>query len=364
MSQSPDILLIGQADHDNFGDSLIFAVYVAKLNALGINPKIVDATPIFMQRLSELGLSSTTIDRDQITNVQRPAVAVFIGGGYLGQPELSWPKWQLRFIRDGVFLDIANKVRNAAIPLYVEGPEFGPYYGPFIKNYIKSVLSGAKSLVFRNTASLADAQKLGFSDAEYVPDVVLCSMDYLFPDFSTIETKHGLTVHATRKLFSDHWVAKRQRALLAKVVADHGFSDVSVLFDQRIPSIEENAQTWLDELGVAKTQIVRYEGVEPLCRHLASVSHVITTKLHVGVTALSLGKRVVCLSSGHKNRRFYQDVGLPGAIVDFYFTSTSQKFAAINAAFGASNVSKVDALKSFSAEYLTRVETLVDAERS
>jgi polysaccharide pyruvyl transferase WcaK-like protein len=358
MSVKPEILLVGQADHDNFGDSLIFAVYVAKLNALGLRPKIVDATPIFIQRLAELGLSSDPLPRERIGTTKGPSAAIFIGGGYLGQPELSWIRWQYKFIRSGAFLDTSNRLREASIPIYVEGPECGPYYGPIIKNHIRSVMKGARSIAFRNTASQADAKGLGLHDAEYIPDVVLGSMGFLFPDMSSTGESHSLSVHATRKLFSDHWVARRHRKLLSAVVADQKFDSVSVIFDQAITSIEANARVWLEGLGVSTTQLLRYEGVEPLCRHLATASHVVTTKLHVGVTALSLGKRVACISSGHKNRRFYNDAGLPNAVVDFYFTSTAHKFAAISSAFSTKESNNVAELKAKSLQYIHRLESI------
>ncbi|HCK2064537.1 TPA: hypothetical protein NY386_004996, partial [Escherichia coli] len=49
-------LLVGQADHDNFGDSLIYYCYLSLLKEMGHDADILNASEQFTGRINFLGL--------------------------------------------------------------------------------------------------------------------------------------------------------------------------------------------------------------------------------------------------------------------------------------------------------------------
>ncbi|HCQ7309444.1 TPA: hypothetical protein OL745_005311, partial [Klebsiella quasipneumoniae subsp. similipneumoniae] len=49
-------LLVGQADHDNFGDSLIYYCYLSLLKEMGHDADILNASKQFTGRIHFLGL--------------------------------------------------------------------------------------------------------------------------------------------------------------------------------------------------------------------------------------------------------------------------------------------------------------------
>lgn len=57
-----------------------------------------------------------------------------------------------------------------------------------------------------------------------------------------------------------------------------------------------------------KVGIVRFNSLLDVIKAVNDSTHVITTKLHVGVSAISMGKMVLCLSDTPKSRRFYSSV--------------------------------------------------------
>lgn len=63
-------LLVGQADHDNFGDSLIYYCYLSLLKEMGHDADILNASEQFTGRINFLGLHVKNVDTKNIKTIE------------------------------------------------------------------------------------------------------------------------------------------------------------------------------------------------------------------------------------------------------------------------------------------------------
>lgn len=305
------VVLVGRADHDNFGDSLIFAFYVNSLNSTSRKAYILGASSIFIDRLHECNMECDSIE---LEDVSTDDLVFFVGGGYFGEPDVGRRGWNERFISDGFFGSVRSWLISKNIQYYVHGVEVGPLSSPEVKRIVSDLLGNAKSVVVRNEASqLYCEDELGLHSVSMYRDVVYEETKQFACLIGVCRDSEpeGVIIHATGKVLKANPLSCLARVKLRKMIRNLGVSKVTILFDQTsFPELVPRAQKYakaLCEDGL-KAEVKEYCGLESVLSAISSAEYVITTKLHVGVTALALGGRVLCYSSMPKNIRFYDEV--------------------------------------------------------
>lgn len=300
--------LVGRSDHDNFGDSLMFAYYVKEANLKGIEIFVVEATEIFMQRLLESGLRCESLPLSDVSCLD---YCLFIGGGYFGQPDLRWYSWNRRFLRDSYFKKVKDRLVEMKIPYDIFGVEVGPLYFSDTRIMVKDILSDAENVVVRNKASEAYVRDVLGITCQFRRDVVLGQT----PRYYSVVEKlpNSLIVHATGKFLKGNALSAQLRKKIKSFIVSANIEKVCILFDQTTyAKLLPAAESFSEELGAngVEVEVVFYQGMDLSLSIIARHEKIITSKLHAGVTSLSLGGQVLCISGAPKIKRFYSEVFL------------------------------------------------------
>lgn len=361
--------IVGQVDHDNYGDILIVAMYVDWVNEVFKNkPVLYGASNIFVFRLNQLGceFENTTSKNDFLKRVD---VCVFAGGGYLGRPDYSDFFWQIRWLKNPVFYDLARLLRDSNIPYFIEGAEIGPGLYPFVFWQAKYIVENAKSVATRNQGSYRYLiSRFRQSQAVYIPDVVLCAeqMGY-FSQATSIENRTvDLAIHATGKVLANNQLSVRYRKIILEFILDNNFSRVMLVNDQPYNSDRKcQLDAFSERLRDAGVEVFspEYDGVDSVVSNISTARMLITSKLHLGVTAMLLGLKVACIASHPKLKRYYRDINATSCYCDFYLSSSKAKRNVLNSALGFSlNKAHFAGLVEKASGYKSRIFLLRDYE--
>jgi hypothetical protein len=208
--------IIGRADHDNFGDSLMFAFYIKEMNQLEISPYLINASDVFLKRILELGLTCGNIDDANIDILDR---AFFIGGGYFGEPDIGAKQWNINFINDGYFKKTSQALIDKNIPYDVLGVEVGPLSNKYSRKIVKEILRNSENVYLRNHASIKfTRQHLGLKP-EMLRDVVLGETKQFSKNLGiSIEKENKLIVHCTGKILKDNFLSEILRKKIIEYI--------------------------------------------------------------------------------------------------------------------------------------------------
>jgi polysaccharide pyruvyl transferase WcaK-like protein len=304
--------LVGRADHDNFGDSLMFAFYIYYLTKENKNVFIIEPSDIFMNRFHEMGLACDAIKLKDCTMLDK---VIFVGGGYFGQPDLNTKQWLINFEKEAYFYKIAKTLKSQNVNYYIHGVEVGPLDSPVCRTMVKEILTDAKGVIVRNVASKDFVQKELGLNATFLRDVVLevtndFSKKLNFNHPSNVE-KH-LVIHGTGKFFKNNPASKLFSSHLVRLIKNMSFKKVSILFDQSTyPNLVSSANLFKIQLNTklgVDINVIEYNGMPLVLNTIINSTHIVTTKLHLGVVGLSYGKSVFCISNMEKNKRFYNEL--------------------------------------------------------
>lgn len=323
--------IVGQVDHDNYGDILIIAMYIDwTKEAFQSLPVVFGASDIFSHRLRQLGCDFHVVSslNDFVDSID---VCIFAGGGYLGRPDYSDILWQFKWLKRPTFFNIARVLRANKVPYYIEGAEIGPGLFPFVLGHAKYIVENAESVATRNLGSykyLTDNFKQ--ENTVYVPDVVLCAkeMGYFSRCNRPLGDKIELGIHATGKVLADNYFSKAYRGVLLNYIKDRSIANVMLINDQPYSDTRKfQLNCFADELDRVGVDVILadYDGVDTVVGNVSRAERLITSKLHLGVTALLLGSKVACIASHPKLKRYYADIKAEECYVDFYLSGTKSK---------------------------------------
>ncbi|MGE9761908.1 polysaccharide pyruvyl transferase family protein [Pseudomonas sp. PDM20] len=352
------IVLYGQSDHDNFGDSLIYLEYINLLKRIApeIEPMIYGCSNIFSDRLVNENASfgiiplGAPLPSDVLAHI-------FVPGGYFGCPDLTDIMWQKNWAKKNIISHAIRSSLSAPAPRLIHGVEFGPRLKPIVFGKIKSLLmsTNKKRIYSRNSGSSDYANKnLGVSP-NTLPDFILgCSIE------PPKEALFELGIHATGKVFGNNIFAKNFRKCLLQSILKRDLNKVCIFSDQKIkpehtPAIF--ATTELLEAHGINVQTRNYEGISETLKTISECKTVITTKLHVGVCAIVYKNKSICFSSHPKLYRFYKDNGLVERIESYFLSTNHRKITKILQTLDAdweeySNQQLIKNLNSTGNEYL------------
>ncbi|MBC9185494.1 polysaccharide pyruvyl transferase family protein, partial [Escherichia coli] len=319
-------LLVGQADHDNFGDSLIYYCYLSLLKEMGHDADILNASEQFTGRINFLGLHVKNVDTKNIKTIEHNYNGViFIPGGYLGCPDFTDVLWQKKWVKSDYFKSIFDTIDKLSIPIYIHGAEVGPFAKPIVFKYFKNVISSSNKVFVRNSGSASYIKTTMGIDTAVLPDFIF-SLKH-FVNIGKKEKLFKLGIHITGKVFANNFLSKRFMSSLIEVINERKIGSVLLFSDQIIPQRFKNAIDEFRQNVNANTRLeVRdYDDMASVISNASECDTIVTSKLHVGVTGLVFGAKVLCIASHPKLKRFYQDNNLSEAYLNYFLTSNYHK---------------------------------------
>lgn len=325
------IILAGRCDHDNYGDSLMFAFYAERLQG-SHEVFILESNQTFIDRLLQDGLSVKNISYADLKKQPDGFIAVFVGGGYFGEPEIGKKKWHKAFSH-GYFPETIKLLKETNVPFIIHGVEAGPISDPKTKNKIKYYFESAVHATVRNKSSLLFCESIGLNNVNYLPDVVLGGAknyyDTKFARNSIDDKVFDVSIHITGRLFSKNPLARLNLNSISKALIENTPKSVALFFDQT--TYENSFQHQIERLASKlslngiEVRIFKYEGHEPLLKLLKNSKITITTKLHAGMSALSFENKVLSISSAPKIKRFYNENSISQFHCSYFFSTPGKK---------------------------------------
>ena len=326
--------LIAQTDHDNYGDILIVAIYIDWINEIfNQQPIVFNPSQIFVNRLTELNCSFQA-EHDLTSFSKKIELGIFCGGGYLGRPDYSDIFWQIKWKKNPIFLLVAKELLKSNKPYYLEGAEIGPGLKPFVIKDAKKIINNARSVCTRNLGSFEYLNRnFNNKKTDYVPDVVLnIPQIEKYSKALKSEKKHELAIHMTGKILASNPISQNYKKILIKSIKNNNIKNILLLNDQ--PYNEERKDQvfkFAETLQlISDIEIAEYDGVIPTMIQISSAKKLITSKLHLGVTALLSKSDSLCIASHPKLYRFYKDIGKENDYVNIYQTTNNKKQKIIN----------------------------------
>ena len=300
-----NVVLHGAFRSDNFGDNLILQVFKEKLEKR------------FPRK--RLYLSSGSVGRNNISGLpvlrvlflrDNASIVLFCGGGYLGEPPNATLSWHLQFLGRHVCTLLACMFSRTRFA--ITGVGFGPLRWKWLRWIVVRCLNNAALIAYRDEESATIFRSYGGRrDALVYSDVI-----------ATLSSKElvGLSSHSgccddrerAESMLLVHIPGKADtreaRQLLAKAiqhaVLSHPTTKIKVISDNPIDG-DHDYFNWFDD---SKVEVVRYQGVSQLIDVLAAAENIITTKLHVGICASVLSKRLLSFPVHDKTLRFYKQI--------------------------------------------------------
>lgn len=306
------IALHGAYHIDNFGDTLLLAIYASWIR------EIVPGTVVTMPYAAPpVRAAAGAVDGPSHTTPWTADAIVYGGGGYFGEPPGNPHRWGGRFLRRHPYL--ALSARSIGRPYAVIGVGFGPLSNRVARAAAVAVCNGARTLAVRDDESKAFAVQYGVSPdrIRVTADAAMSLTSKDLPPYAREYaeslkggTNGSLTIGAHLS-FSRHEEGGIGVVIdeLERLLARHDdVSIVGILDRQGAKEQLESAEELRRRIG-HRVKILPYEDTWRLAAALGQLDLVITTKLHVGIVSATLGTPVISLPVHSKVPRFYRQIG-------------------------------------------------------
>ena len=298
------ISLHGSYFGNNYGDILLVALFAQWIKE--VCPDYVINLPLAQKSKTKELPDGTT----GLINLIRSKCLVFCGGGYFGEQPINKFKWSIRnFYRHGI-VGLLAIIFN--IPYAIVGVEFGPLSVNWIRHVFLLIAKHSKVIVVRNEESKVFLEKYGIKNVILAVDAVLA----LNKDEYDLKQSHFKSAEILLHIpgiagHSDHYLDLVDKIItsIKKRKTNHTIG----LINDTYEAIYENDSyrciiRAISENGIPFA-VHSYNGYNNLINLISKSSCIITTKLHVGITAAALGIRPLSYWLHPKTKRFYEQIG-------------------------------------------------------
>ncbi|MCR6108133.1 polysaccharide pyruvyl transferase family protein [Salipaludibacillus agaradhaerens] len=309
------IALHGAYENENFGDELLLAIQGKWINEL-INKKVI--LPFAADYYREQIPSSHLVGRDSLMKSEK---LVYGGGGYFGEPNHSKLKWGINFFRKGHHKP-AKIVKAANKEYIIVGVGAGPISNLLTRREVVNICNGAKHVVIRDEESYDYLLRYGVDKHKMsvAADIVLSLREddlptkYLEETNKLIKRGEGKTffgIHIGVSPEDQHYGKNITLAIdsLVDYVNNHAHIIPVLIADKRHSKVQEEAISYVTERLNKEAIVYRHYNIWATTSLLGVLDGVVTTKLHVGITAFSLGTKTFGIAAHQKTRRFYEQIG-------------------------------------------------------
>lgn len=302
------IYLHGSFMNDNFGDYLLF--------------KVVSDWIYEVDKKNTILSYNVSSKYDNLVNFQRCSaksainesdIIVLCGGGYLGEPNNNKLRWTINFIKNHgtQFLRIVRSKK----PYIIIGVGAGPQTSYICKCITKKLCNGAEVVSVRDVESKEFLKKIGVKkNVEVVPDIVMSTttnylkMDDLKKnsDNQVLEDIKTVLIHLTSRV-------SVKNNFLVNDIKRYAEENENIKFiissDQGREVLKERNRFWAKLLSGKDVEIYDYRDPSELLTVINKSDIIITDKLHVGIVATRLYKKVISIAGHSKTKRFYKQIG-------------------------------------------------------
>ena len=300
-SRFPIISVHGNYFEVNYGDILLIRLY-SKWISEAYGDKVLINYPLADQKT----INNFTTNRGLtgLINLCRSKALIYVGGGHFGEPPNNVTHWSKRNFKRHIVVGLIAILFR--IPIAIIGLEYGPLTNKIYRFCVLLITKYAKLVVVRNDESKSFLQENGFKKAIVCPDAVLALSEYIKPA-KNANSIPFILLHLSRiyknidlldVLLEQICQLKNSKTIL---ISDNRGSYYS---SPRYNNVLER----FNKKGI-DYEIIAYPGVDELIDLINKSTFVITTKLHVGITAAALNKRVFSIYNHPKTKRFHCQIG-------------------------------------------------------
>lgn len=297
------VSLHGSYFFNNYGDILLVNLFASWICQACTNVEIN------LPMANRAKINELPGEKNGLLNLLKSKALVFCGGGYFGEQPRHKLYWSLRnFYRHGIVGALAIFFR---IPYVIIGVEFGPISYSWFRRVVIWIAKNAKLVIVRNQESYDFLQKYGVKDVRLSYDAVL-SLSKTIKPAVTDDSNPSILLH-----IPSYYLYKEQIRNLVECVIDTIKSSqwnscklYLVSDDPYKPYDSEDCNTLislLNKSGISYS-IPDYTTYESLIQLINESSYIFTTKLHVGITAAALNKRVFSLYAHPKTARLHKQI--------------------------------------------------------
>lgn len=289
----PVVGLFGYYSHGNFGDNLMAYMFYRHLESIGISPVIYSSDALFAEEYGmriEPSLEAFIAECDMI---------VLGGGGLMTPRKVSSGAKQIT----SEMRDLVRICRERSVPIY--GISIGGNGIPLQQIEPverRELIAAAKYTTLRNLEDMPALEELG-RPCDYYPDVVWTSPEMFRPDVERgTRGRIGINIY-TRSSRRRRWLEWFLMSIV-RYRRDLDFLFISVSSDFNLNNGTIGSADW-----GANCKTVALHELQAAVNCLASLDCLITSKLHIGMTAMSLGVPAVSYAGEPKTRLVYNRIG-------------------------------------------------------
>lgn len=305
------IILGGYYYNNNFGDVLLAKVFCVELKC-----KFPDAVillpfcpPVVAKQIG--GRSANLIGL--LTG--RPNVLVYAGGGYLGDNghhplSKRGLRWALDVVKYIILPWCIVYSRSGIIEMIGVGA--GTIRNPIIRFWRNFAARTANKIIVRDSVSLVELSRYSIPKAELGADPAVLWKTNRRP---ALGDPPLVGIHLYSEPSEDSCILPAASVVCLALKNNLPNCEIVLLADNPKSRFRQDALSAIFKAAGFTVRAENYENVESFVDLLASLSLVITSKLHVGVVALAHGAKVVPLFGHPKIRSFYAEIShLPAAV--------------------------------------------------
>lgn len=295
------ISLHGSYFGNNYGDILLVAIFAKWIKDICPN-NIINLPLADKKKTKDLPEGTTGL-----LNLIKSEALVFCGGGYFGEQPVNRSKWARRnFWRHGIVGLLAIMFH---IPFAIIGVEFGPISTVWFRKVCIFIARHAKVLVVRNIESKQFLESYGVENVKLSADAVLSLSDIVRQN-GIKNTKEILLhipgVNQNKDAFVE--LCKNITDYLSTTEKGYTIGLINDTFADIYHS--DSYHEILEVLNNAAIpyKIYNYEGYRQLITQISAASFVVTSKLHVGITAAALNIRPLSFWLHPKSQRLHAQI--------------------------------------------------------
>lgn len=235
------------------------------------------------------------------------------GGGYFGEPSAHNLRWDLSSLCHHIipmFLATCMKKRVAII-----GTGAGQISNPISRKLLKYIFSKALIISVRDIESKEFINNLGVErEIEVHPDWVMTNRFLSYIPYS--ETSDNVLLHVNG---FDLKTAEIIGQDIVRFSEKHPNTSYTIVTDHNAINYINIINCFLSIMGEQNTKVQNYDNNPYNLLHAINESKiVITSKLHVGICGVQMGKKIISLPQHPKVRRFYNQINYDPMLIKAY----------------------------------------------
>lgn len=302
-----NIQVHGAIETNNYGDILLAVLFCKKIKLLGHNVIVKGACKEFYDYMG-----------NDVVKEGRPDKVVFCGGGYICDGTL---KFTLHMIKT-IYIRMAY-CRIKKIPYTIIGAGTKTFQCKPTKRFIRWCIEGAEKIYVRNEESKKDLEKIGIKKeinvttdnvmAISIKNINTIAIEKMKEELKEFELNNKkillhlnyLNIDGNEKITEGAKILFEAIKIYCNSCKD---TDFLICCDHKISMFIQQCKEIKRIIGKNNTKIIICDNIDNMLALISLCDGVITTKLHVGISAVALNKKVASFPMHPKTNRFYRQI--------------------------------------------------------